>query len=109
MDDPESEMLSGKYYEPNEMRVLFKNTNIFFLSLKHHFCSISLWRTLKTYNWTQFQLFGISESRLKLNQNPLASVQLPGYKRRDKKVKWIHLTIFVEKHKNLQKKKIGRY
>ena len=42
MDDPESEMLSGKYYEPNEMRVLFKNTNIFFLSLKHHFCSISL-------------------------------------------------------------------
>ena len=27
MDDPESEMLSSKYYEPNEVTVLFKNTN----------------------------------------------------------------------------------
>ena len=26
MDDPESEMLSSKYYEPNEMTALFKNT-----------------------------------------------------------------------------------
>ena len=29
MDDPESEMLSSKYYQPNEMTALFKNTNIF--------------------------------------------------------------------------------
>ena len=29
MDDPESEMLSGKYYEPNEMTTILKNTNIF--------------------------------------------------------------------------------
>ena len=27
MDDPESEMLSSKYYEPNEVTALFKNTN----------------------------------------------------------------------------------
>ena len=29
MDDPESEMLSSKYYQPNEMTARFKNTNIF--------------------------------------------------------------------------------
>ena len=29
MDDPVSEMASTKYYETNEMTVLFKNTNIF--------------------------------------------------------------------------------
>ena len=27
MDDPESEMLSSKYYEPNEMTALFENTH----------------------------------------------------------------------------------
>ena len=27
MNDPESEMLSSKYYEPNEMATLFKNTS----------------------------------------------------------------------------------
>ena len=31
MDDPESEMLSGKYYESNEMTALFKNKQTFFL------------------------------------------------------------------------------
>ena len=42
MDDPESEMLSSKYYKPNEMTTLFKNTNKHFLSLKNFFTSISL-------------------------------------------------------------------
>ena len=59
MDDPESEMLSSKYYEPNEMMALFKNTNkhysFFHLnisSLPFHF-----WRILNTYHWTQFELW----------------------------------------------------
>ena len=35
MDDPESEMLSSKYYEPNEMATLFKNTNKHISFLSH--------------------------------------------------------------------------
>ena len=30
INDPESEMLSSKYYEPNKMTALFKNTNTHF-------------------------------------------------------------------------------
>ena len=30
MDDPESEMLSSKYYEPKEITALFENKNISF-------------------------------------------------------------------------------
>ena len=83
MDDPESEMLSSKYYEPNEMATLFKNTNkyisFFHLnisSLPFHFEELS---TLITEHNLNFDFFGISEPRLKLNQNPLTSIQLPGY------------------------------
>ena len=83
MDDPESEMLSSKYYEPNEMATLFKNTNkhisFFHLnisSLPFHFEELS---TLITEHNLNFDFLGISESRLKLNQNPLTSIQLPGY------------------------------
>ena len=83
MDDPKSEMLSSKYYEPNEMTALFKNTNkhfsFFYLnisSLPFHFEELS---TLISEHNLNFDFLGISESRLKLNQNPLTSAQLPGY------------------------------
>ena len=83
MDGPESEMLSSKYYEPNEMATLFKNTNKHFSffhlnisSLPFHFGELS---TLITEHNLNFDFLGISESRLKLNQNPLTSIQLPGY------------------------------
>ena len=83
MDDPESEMLSSKYYETKEMANLFKNTNkhisFFHLSissLPFHFEELS---TLITEHNLNFDFLGISESRLKLNQNPLTSIQLPGY------------------------------
>ena len=83
MDDPESEMLSSKYYEPNEMVTLFKNTkkhiSFFHLnisSLPFHFEELS---TLITEHNLNFDFLGISGSRLKLNQNPLTSIQLPGY------------------------------
>ena len=82
MDDPESEILSSKYYEPNEMTTLLKNTNKHFSffhlnisSLPFHFEELS---TLISEHNLNFDFLGISESRLKLNQNPLTSVQLPG-------------------------------
>ena len=82
MDDPESEMLSSKYYEPNEMTILLKNTNKHFSffhlnisSLPFHFEELS---TLISEHNLNFDFLGISESHLKLNQNPLTSVQLPG-------------------------------
>ena len=83
MDDPESEMLSSKYYEPNEMATLFKNKNkhisFFHLnisSLPFHF--EELLALIAEHNLS-LDFLGISESRLKLNQNPLTSLQLPGY------------------------------
>ena len=83
MDDPESEMLSSKYYEPNERTALFKNKNKHFSffhlnisSLPFHFEELS---TLISEHNLNFDFLGISESRLKLNQNPLTSAQLPGY------------------------------
>ena len=83
MYELESEMLSSKYYEPNEMTALFKNTNKHFSffhlnisSLPFHFEELS---TLISEHNLNFDFLGISESRLKLNQNPLTSVQLPGY------------------------------
>ena len=82
MDDPESEMLSSKYYEPNEMATLFKNTNkhLFFhlniSSFLFHFEELS---TLITEHNLNFDFLKISESQLKLNQNSSTSIQLPGY------------------------------
>ena len=81
IDDPESKMLSSKYYEPNEMTALFKNTNKHFSffhlnisSLPFYFEELS---TLTSEHNLNFDFLGISESRL--NQNPLTSVKLPGY------------------------------
>ena len=37
MDDPESKMLSSKYYEPNKIASLFKNTNKHFSFFHFHF------------------------------------------------------------------------
>ena len=65
------------------MTTLFKNTNkhfsIFHLnvsSLPFHFEELS---TLISERNLNFDFLGISESLLKLNQNPLTSVQLAGY------------------------------
>ena len=65
------------------MATLFKNTSkhisFFHLnnsSLPFHFEELS---TLITEHNLNFDFLGISESRLKLNQNSLTSIQLPGY------------------------------
>ena len=63
MGVPESEMLYNKYYEPNEMTALFKNTNTHFsffhlniLSLPFHFEELS---TLITKHNLSFDFLGI--------------------------------------------------
>ena len=70
MDDPKSEMLSSKYYEPNEMTALFKNTNkhfsfihLYISSLPFHFEELS--KLISVHN-LNFDFLGISEPRLKL-------------------------------------------
>ena len=76
-------MLSSKCFGPNEMAVLFNNTNKHFSlfqlnisSLPFHFEELS---TPITQHNLNFDFLGISESCLKLNQNPLTSIELPGY------------------------------
>ena len=82
IDDPESEMLSSKYYEPNEIQPYLKTSKHFSFfhlnisSLPFHFEELST--LIKEHN-LNFDFLGISEYCLKLNQNPLTSVQLPGY------------------------------
>ena len=75
MDDPHSEILSSKYYGPNEMTALFKNTNKHFSflnisSLPFHFEELS--KLISEHN-LNFDFLGISDSCLKLNQNSLTS------------------------------------
>ena len=70
MYELESEMLSSKYYEPNEMTALFKNTNkhfsfihLYISSLPFHFGELS--KLISVHN-LNFDFLGISEPRLKL-------------------------------------------
>ena len=70
IDDLESEILSSKYYEPNEMTALFKNTNkhfsfihLYISSLPFHFEELS--KLISVHN-LNFDFLGISEPRLKL-------------------------------------------
>ena len=76
-------MLSSKYYEPNEMAALFKYTNkhfsFFHLNISSPPFRFKELSTLITEHNLKFDFLRISESRLKLNQNLLTSVQLPGY------------------------------
>ena len=82
MDDPDAEILSSKYFEPEEFTPLLKNKeSISFFqlnisSLPFHFEELST--LLSTYK-LPFDLFGITESRLRINKVPLTQVQLPDY------------------------------
>ena len=60
-NDAESDMLSSKFYEENEMTALFKNKNkiFLFISLKPFYTSISLWKSLKFYQLIQFEFWFI--------------------------------------------------
>ena len=77
MDNPESNMVCSKNYEPYEVTPLRQTPII--LSLKHFFTSFSHWKTFNTYYRTQLEFIGIIESGLILYKNLISSIQLPGY------------------------------
>ena len=84
MDDPESNMVCSKNYEPYEVTPLLKNSDkhLSFLHLNISFTSCSYWRAFNTWiterNLT-FDFIRITESRLTLHKNLISSIQLPGY------------------------------
>ena len=79
MDDLEVEMLSSKYYEPKQITSLLNTSNHL------TFCYLNISSLL--FQFEEFSAFfskhnlntEITESRLKLNKNPIKSIQLPGY------------------------------
>ena len=82
MDDPEAEILSRKYFEPQELTPVLKNKesiSFFHLnisSLPFHFEECS---TLSSTYKLPFDLLGITEYRLRKNKLPFTQVQLPDY------------------------------
>ena len=83
MDDPSSETVSSKYCEPCELPSVLNNSKncLFFLHL--NICSLSfhieeLTTLISKHNLT-FDIFGVSETKLRLNKAPLNSVIIPGY------------------------------
>ena len=83
MDDPDSETMTAKYYEPDEIPFLLSgmspNISFFHLnisSLTFHFEELIV---LMAENKLNFDFLGISETRLKLNRNSLNPISMPGY------------------------------
>ena len=83
MDDYDSEMMTAKYYEPDEIPFLLSgrspNRSFFHLnisSLIFHYEELIL---LMAENKLNFDFLGISETCLKLNRNSLNPISLPGY------------------------------
>ena len=84
MDDPDSEMMTAKYYEPDEIPFLLLGTSpdrsFFHLnisSLTFHFEELII--VLMAENKLNLDFLGISETRLKLNRNSLNPISMPGY------------------------------
>ena len=74
MDDPSSETVSSKYYEPCELLFLSNNSkNCLFFPFEY------LFTTLISEHKLMFDIFGVSETKLRLNKAPLNSIIIPGY------------------------------
>ena len=83
MDDPISEKILTKYYEPYELTPLMESTtnNLSFLHLNiSSLCfHIEELTTLISEQKLTFDVIRISKSQLKLNKTNHNSVQIPGY------------------------------
>ena len=85
MDDPSSETVSSKYYEPCELSPLLNNTkncffpSFFYLNISSLSFHIEELTTLISEQNLTFDTFGVSETKLRLNKAPLNSVIIPGY------------------------------
>ena len=83
MDNPDSEMMTEKYYEPDKISFLLSvtcpNRSFFHLnisSLIFHFDELVV---LMAENKLNLDFLGITETHLKLNRNYLNPISMPGY------------------------------
>ena len=83
MDDRDSEMMTAKYYELDEISFSLSGTSpnrsFFHLnipSLTFHFDELLV---LMTEKKLKFDFLGISEILLRLNRNSLNPISMPGY------------------------------
>ena len=83
MDDPDSKMMTAKYYKLDEISDLLSSMSpkrsFFHLnisSLTFHFDELLV---LTAENKLNFDFLGISETCLKLNRNSLNPISMPGY------------------------------
>ena len=83
MDDPSSEAVSSKYYKPCELSSLLNNSknclSFFHLNISSLSFHIEELTTLISEHNLTFDIFGVSETKLRLNKAPLSSVVIPGY------------------------------
>ena len=83
MDDPMSENISTKYYELYQLTTLMKNTtnnmSFFQLNISSLCFHIEELTTLISEHDLAFDIIGRRKCRLKLDEVPLNSVQIPGY------------------------------
>ena len=84
MDDPDSKMMTAKYYELDEISDLLSSTSpnrsFFHLNISSftfHFDELLLVLTAEIK--LNFDFLGISETGLKLNRNSLNPISMPGY------------------------------
>ena len=83
MDNPDSETMTAKYYEPDKISFLLSltspNRSFFHLnisSLIFHFDELVV---LMAENKLNLDFSGITETHLKLNRNSLNPISMPGY------------------------------
>ena len=83
MDDPSSETVSSKYYEPCELSFLLDNSknclSFFHLNISSFSFHIEELITFISEHNLTFDIFGVSETKLRLKKAALNSVIIPGY------------------------------
>ena len=84
VDDPSSATVSSKYYEPCELSSLMKNSMnclsyLFHLNISSLPFHIEELSTLISEHNLVFDIFGVSETKLRLNKAPFNSAIIPGY------------------------------
>ena len=83
MDDPSSETVPSKYYKPCDISSLLNNSknclSFFHLNISSLSFHIEELTTLISEHNLTFDIFGVSETKLRLNKAPLNSVIIPGY------------------------------
>ena len=83
MDDPSSETVPSKYYKPCDISSLLNNSknclSFFHLNISSLSFHIEELTTLISEHNLTFDIFGVSETKLRLKKAPLNSVIIPGY------------------------------